>query len=181
MPDALRYEHEQKPAPVKKQIEVSEEMYNALINLSTEISAQNHRSTAMPYFFQVREDEKVYDTGLNGDTLIFLTQDFDKFPLTPEGVIDFCNNHEIEIPADVQDIDQYHEFFDKHKLVISSYSIKDKLSNAFFTARACQEHIKANAYHYTRPTDYLSHTSRNPEMELIYKFLCGITGKEIHK
>ena len=36
-----------------------------------------------------------------------------------------------------------------------------KLENAFFTAKACKEHIKKNSYHYTKPTDFLTSAIRN--------------------
>ena len=42
-----------------KQIEVTDEMYDFLMKLSIEINAQDNRSTAMPYFFQIQTKEQV--------------------------------------------------------------------------------------------------------------------------
>ena len=42
-----------------KTINVSDEMYEFLINLSEEINKQDNRSTAMPYFFQIQTSEEV--------------------------------------------------------------------------------------------------------------------------
>ena len=53
--------------------------------------------------------------------------------------------------------------------------------NAFLTAKGCKDHIEKNSYHYNDPIDYLNCAWRNPEMELISKFLCGLVGKEPHK
>ena len=52
--------------------------------------------------------------------------------------------------------------------------------NCFLTAKACQEHIKSNNYHYNEPTDYLDYAWRNPEMELVSEFLCGLIGKKMY-
>jgi len=42
-----------------KTIEVTDEMYKFLMNLSNELNIQNHRLTAMPYFFQIQTQEQV--------------------------------------------------------------------------------------------------------------------------
>ena len=42
-----------------KTIEVTEEMYDFLINLSNELTTQDHRGTAMPYIFQIQTEETV--------------------------------------------------------------------------------------------------------------------------
>lgn len=92
-----------------KTIEVTDEMYKFLEELSTELNTQNHRCTAMPYFFQVQT------------------------------------------------------------------------KNAFLTEKACKEHIKLNKHHYNEPADYLMHAFRNPELEKLMEFICGITKGKLHK
>lgn len=42
-----------------KTIEVSDETYKFLMDLSKELTTQNHRGTAMPYFFQIKTQEAV--------------------------------------------------------------------------------------------------------------------------
>ena len=42
-----------------KIIEIEDEMYEFLMNLSKELNTQDHRGTAMPYFFQIQTKEKV--------------------------------------------------------------------------------------------------------------------------
>ena len=41
-----------------KTIEVTDKMYEKLIELSKEINNQDNRATRMPYFFQIQTDEK---------------------------------------------------------------------------------------------------------------------------
>lgn len=42
-----------------KTIQVSDEIYDFLMNLSKEIKTQDNRATRMPYFYQVQEDREV--------------------------------------------------------------------------------------------------------------------------
>ena len=57
---------------------------------------------------------------------------------------------------------------------------EDRYQNTFFTAKACQEHIDSNDYHYKSPDVFLNHAWRNPEMELIATFLCELSGGKLH-
>jgi hypothetical protein len=42
-----------------KTINISDEMYEKLMDISKELNTQNHRSTSMPYIIQVRDFKKV--------------------------------------------------------------------------------------------------------------------------
>jgi ABC-type ATPase with predicted acetyltransferase domain len=167
-----------------KNIEVTDEMYNFLIELSSEINTQDNRATAMPYFFQIQTKEEVAvpeDCGIEAW---------------------YCDGSKIETEKEIiQVIYDYHEGDRKYtKKFIKSmdswereeemkaagwqpvnYDYKDKYENAFLTAKACKEHIRLNHYHYNQPVDYLSHAFRNPELEKVYEFLCGLTNKPMHK
>ena len=59
-----------------------------------------------------------------------------------------------------------------------SYQVttEQRYQNTFFTAKACDEHIRLNHYHYKSPVCYLNHAWRNPEMDLVSKFLCELSG-----
>jgi hypothetical protein len=53
-----------------------------------------------------------------------------------------------------------------------SYDYKEIYKNAFFTAKACDDHIRRNAHHYSeKACSYGASAWRNPEIELIHKFL----------
>lgn len=47
----------------------------------------------------------------------------------------------------------------------------DLQAGVFFTAKACQEHIDANHYHYNEPVVYGIGSWRNPEMQAVQKHL----------
>lgn len=58
------------------------------------------------------------------------------------------------------------------------YCIKQEFdlnAGVFFTAKACQEHIDANKYHYDNPVVYGIGCWRNPEMIEVIKFMREIS------
>lgn len=178
-----------------KTIEVSDEMYNQLIALATEMTTQDPRCTRMPHMFQIQTRYKVYDWGLNGDTKCYINGETEIE--TCEELIDLLKDYDIEYPSDIEKMwednwwssdDEKFEGKDLNEFIGEvlpdlkecSYSWNYKYENTFFTAKACKEHIESNHYHYNDPKDYLNHAWRNPEMELVTKFLCGLVGKEMH-
>lgn len=46
--------------------------------------------------------------------------------------------------------------------------------NIFFTAKACDEHIRLNKHHYSNPKSFGISAWRNPEMEAVIKHLKDI-------
>ena len=161
-----------------KTIEVSDEMYDSLVELSKELNTQSSRSTRMPYFFQIQTNEKV---------------------AVPEGCGTECwhsDGSDIETDDEINEvICEYSDisieeaakmdFVNKEKILEDAgwrrvnYSYEHRYQNAFFTERACKRHIQKNAYHYDEPVDYLSYATRNPELELVMKFLCELTGGKL--
>ena len=76
-----------------KTIEVSDEMYDKLIELATEMTTQDPRGTRMPHMFQIRDWKKVYDAELNGDVSIFLDRGYGIEIETVEELIDYLKSH----------------------------------------------------------------------------------------
>ena len=173
-----------------KTIEVSDEMYDKLIELATEMTTQDPRGTRMPHMFQIRDWKKVYDAELNGDVSIFLDRGYGIEIETVEELIDYLTENEIEFNEDeirdmwVNDkdfglpdwIDDYTPDLQQH-----SYSLEPEYTNCFLTAKAAQEHLDKNYYHYHKDADvYLKHACRNSEADTISTFLCGLVGKDIY-
>jgi len=173
-----------------KTIEVSDEMYDKLIELATEMTTQDPRGTRMPHMFQIRDWKKVYDAELNGDVSIFLDRGYGIEIETEEELIDYLTENEIEFNEDeirdmwVNDknfglldwIDDYAPDLQQH-----SYSLEPTYTNCFLTAKAAQEHLDKNYYHYHKDADvYLNHAWRNSEADTISTFLCGLVGKGLH-
>jgi hypothetical protein len=173
-----------------KTIEVSDEMYDKLIELATEMTTQDPRGTRMPHMFQIRDWKKVYDAELNGDVSIFLDRGYGIEIETVEELIDYLTENEIEFNEDeirdmwVNDkdfglsdwIDDYAPDLQQH-----SYSLEPEYTNCFLTAKAAREHLDKNYYHYHKDADvYLKHAWRNSEADIISTFLCGLVGKDIY-
>lgn len=58
-----------------KTITVTDEMYDFLMQLSKEINTQDNRSTKMPYFFQIEDEEEILQPDGFGDPIWVLNSD----------------------------------------------------------------------------------------------------------
>lgn len=177
-----------------KTIELSDEMYAKLIELATEMTTQDPRGTRMPHIFQIRDWKKVYDADLNGDVHIILDRGNGIEIETYDQLIDYLNDFEIEFVED--EIKEMWENRAEYSwqsdlvdwlqervsdIVEHSYSLVPEYTNSFFTAKAAQEHLDKNHYHYHKNADvYLNHAWRNPEAELVSTFLCELVDKELY-
>ena len=165
-----------------KTIQVTDEMHDFLMDLSHELNAQDHRGTRMPYFFQVQTQEQI---------------------AVPEGCGTEawnCDGSLIETEEEIKNavyewkewdedcLDEY-EMLDEYdiELILKSagyskvnYDYKSNLENAFLTSKACDEHISVNKHNLKSPVNYLSGSFRNPELEMVMKFLCELTGGILH-
>jgi tRNA G26 N,N-dimethylase Trm1 len=163
-----------------KTIELSNEMYEKLVALSNEMNSQDHRGTAMPYFFQVMETKKIYGVDGDYDTDGYVWVKDGTTQNTVESMIEALENDEVEFDKENATESFLENLMEENGYVKGYYRNEEVYSNAFFSEKSCKEHIQANKYHYESPVDYLSHAFRNPDMELISKFLCELTGGKIH-
>lgn len=158
-------------------LEINDQLYSRLVELAEEIQSQDSHCTGSPYLFQIKTDVKLWDTGLNAEHLVLLTEDCEELgPFNRQTIVEFCEGREIELPDWIDNADQYNEFYhldwiNAHDLRMVSYSVGSKLENGFLTEKACKQHIKMNHYHYANPRPYVTHSFRNPEMELLFTFL----------
>ena len=173
-----------------KTIELSDEMYDKLMELATEMTTQDPRGTRMPRMFQIRDWKKVYDAELNGDIHILLDRGNAIEIETVEQLIDYLNESELEFNEDeIRELwtDDRNfglaDWVDDHApdLQQYSYSLVPEYTNCFLTAKAAQAHLDSNHYHYHKNADvYLNHAWRNREADMVSTFLCGLIGKEMH-
>jgi len=164
-----------------KTIEVSEEMYDFLMLLSKEVNNQNHRATAMPYIFQVETQEEVIAVEGNGNE-VWISEDSDSRLDTEEEITNRISEYkEIEIsevPTDWLERETILEKMGYRKIYLETKAV---YQNAFFTEKACKEHIERTKHHYRDPQCFLSYATRNPELEMIYTFIAELTGGKIYK
>lgn len=169
-----------------KKIEVSDEMYNFLMELSNELNTQNHRATAMPYFFQIQTKEEV--PAADGCGIEAWYQDGSKIEDDDEikEVVFEYKDWDLDCEDDCIIFGELYDYEIEEIMVQAgwrkiNYDTENVYKNAFLTEKACREHIAANNYHYCEPVDYLSHSFRNPELEMVMKFLCELTKGKLHK
>jgi hypothetical protein len=190
--------------PRKQVIGVDKETYSNLMELSKEMNTQDHLCTAMPYFFQVQhlkevpcyegQGTEVWADGDGGD--LRTNEEIEEF--IGNCIYDDFENHfqDISFKDDFEEedripyidihINKMHEW-DKEAFLekqgYAKYNVRDEkfYSKAFFTAKACNEHIQSNKHHYREPAPYLMGNYRSYEMEIVMKFLCELSGGELHK
>lgn len=192
---------------VKVELEMTGEMYLALMELSKEMNSQDHRSTRMPYFFQVQHLKEVACYEGQG-TEIWANQDENELRTEEEINEEVGNIIDADFMAYFKDVerwkvnpetnDEYKQTYigehiadmdhsDKEELLEANeyqkYNVEDVkvYSKCFFTAKACKQHIENNKHHYREPVSYLMGNSRSPEIELIQQFLCELSGGKLHK
>lgn len=169
-----------------KNIKVSDEMHKFLMDLSHELNTQDHRCTATPYFFQIQETKEIPTGDGLGESVwvcdgeIHLRTDED----IKEAIFEY-KEWDFESEEDCKKFDDLHEY-EIEEILENNYrkydiTTEDVYTNAFLTEKACKKHISANSHHYNQPQDFLTHAFRNPELEKLFEFLCGLTGQKPHK
>lgn len=172
-----------------KTITISDDMYEKLIELATEMTTQDPRCTRMPHIFQIRDWKRVYDWNLNGDIPCWVHSDGDFTVIeTLQDLREHLEYHNIEEPENLDEL--WEDKFELQDwiednvkdLAECSYSMEPVYINSFLTAKAAQEHLDSNNYHYHRDADvYLNYAWRNPEAELVSEFLCSLVNKSLYK
>jgi hypothetical protein len=152
------------------------------------MTTQDPWGTRMPHMFQIRDWKKVYDWNMNGDTHIWV-DDYENEIETIEEFKEYLEDNGYNVPENVEELwndDDWGNMGDflydnNIDLERCSYSLEPFYVNSFLTAKAAQEHLDKNYYHYHKDADvYLNHSWRNPEAELISTFLCNLVGKDLH-
>ena len=181
-----------------KTIKVTDEMYEALMAISKEMNSQDHQSTRMPYLFHIAE-EVLEPTCEGCGTPVWVHIDGDKLR-TENEIIEYIAEYKFwedddfmpDAPDDVRildstakatemyESDEYETYLESEDFTLYNEEPRTRYSNGFFTEKACQEHIARNNYHYHNASACLIDAFRNPEMETVSKFLCEISGGEIH-
>src|SRR5882672_2352472 len=141
----------------------------SIADIGREMASQNNRSTQSP-MFAIMTDRKVYMPPANGYDL----ERERKEETEPAALCGSCADiYEVgeNPPEDCTDCED--EAFDYFKY---EEHLEVELAGTFFTAKACQDHIDANSYHYHNPRVYGISSWRNPEMFAVQKHLIGLGG-----
>lgn len=129
-------------------------------DIGVEMAAQSNRHTQFP-MFAIQVDVKRYVDSRMG---------YDGSERSEDGICDICADLDDERPTECDDCEWVY------------YQIEQQFElepGIFFTAKACQEHIDANHYHYSNPKVYGVGAWRNPELQAVQQHLLALAGKEI--
>jgi hypothetical protein len=143
-----------------------------LEEIGKEMAVQKNRATQFPLFIIMADVERAVPDGCGESKR--------KDPDTWDSSMQLCDSCEkihneggAELPDYCDECDP--DFF--WNCEVSQEP--DLRAGVFFTAKACQEHIIENHYHYTNPQVYGIGAWRNPEMQQIMLHLIEKAGKEV--
>lgn len=164
-----------------KTIKVTDEMYEFLVNLSNELNSQDHRGTRMPYFFQIQTKEQIAVPEGHGTEAWHLDGEL----IETKEEIEQAVNEFKEWDGHTTRFNHLQDYEVEEILESAGYSkvnydYRANLENSFLTSKACDNHIKTNKHNLKSPINYLSGAHRNPELEMVMRFLCELTGGKLH-
>lgn len=164
-----------------KTIEIPKNMYDNLIVLAKEYATQNNRGTANPVYFSIESTISIpafqgcgdyTEYRLDSETAITCLKDIESYLYDDNELINEEMNADYNKLKDINEdigtlgfaifMEEYLPDFEE-----ISYSYDKVYDNCFLTAKACEEHIHKNHYHYNEPKSYAKYGWRNPELELI--------------
>lgn len=127
-----------------------------------EMSVQDHRSTQFPLFVVMEDYEQIVPWGYGNQR----RREGDE--LDSQNLCDKCK----ELWLADEDLPETCEECDEEAFVTVEIQERPNLmAGVFFTAKACEDHIKANGYHYNNPRSYGISAWRNEEMQEVMKHL----------
>lgn len=158
-----------------KTIQVTDEQYDFLRNLSKELKTQDNRITANPVFC-VYEKKIVFVPDDCGDHInwfdnegsILSKKDIKKI------IKEYLKDNKDSSILDEEDILEELEYRK------ASYNIEDvKVSGqSYFTEKAAQKHIDQNHYHYKEPFVFAESAWRNYEFQKLREIILNLTNNE---
>ncbi len=155
-------------------VHIPDELFKKLHCIANGMAMQGNRGTASPFFYQVREQERIYgfDPRWDYDGKVLIPSDGGQSIETSRDEmimelqvlgedIDFSKRTDDDLKSILIDGYDYEEGFFRNQHVFT---------NAFLTEKACKEHITRNIHHYTKPVDYLQYANDNSEMMTVIEF-----------
>lgn len=145
-----------------------------LTTLANTLKTQDRAGTAKPVIYQIleRKQDVGYEEafadgmalGLGNDGVGFYDDDVD-------GAKRFLIEHydvDAGMLSDLHTLQDVADWCERHDIpaVYTGYRDSETFHGFFLTHAALQEHMQANAYHYTHPVSYAHYAGfRNPELE----------------
>ena len=167
-----------------KTIQIPDEMYDHLIQLSTEMNTQDPRGTAGPHIFQiiVPDSELCVDGSEefsiwldDGSEEAFRTEHDDFLTCAIEYIKEHFDEDDYE-GTDIEDEGEVEAFLLDNDMTVLPARKTERMKGFFLTHESAKRHWEANKHHYPDVfSDYLDHCWRDPDMEVVQEFLCSLT------
>lgn len=151
-----------------------------LKDLGTELKTQDNRCTAKPLIFQIREEKNIVgmDLDYSDDTVLLIGDEYHEFYEVEDAIeflldCDYLESDDLE-DEEFNDLAELYEFLDARDMdyiTLTGVSKEDSFKEFFLTAKACDNHIKMNHYHYKKPDSYAKHAWRSPELERLLEIV----------
>lgn len=122
--------------------------------MATNYKEQNNRCTAKPYYFTIRERDRVYGVdpahGFD-DSFVWVHNKYYELSYEPD-----------DVPEDFKEDDYARSY----------YMLTDKYTGVFFTEQEADRHLRINRHHYNETAvTYVNHAFRNCDMDtIVYLF-----------
>lgn len=167
----------------ERTINVSNEVYEFLINLSKEIRDQDNRGTAFPYFYQIQQEKEVPVPEGCGDEVWVM--DGEVHLRTEEDIREAVFEYKCWNLDSKSDQDKYLNLtsWEVEEILSVNYrkfdvSIEHSYSNMFLTHKAYLDHVKCNGHNLNNPKSFLFYAYRNSEMSQLIDFILSLTDKK---
>lgn len=158
--------------------------FNLVKATAAEMLTQSNRSTQYPLFV-VQVDEKRYVNYLD-DWEHKERSNYDGVDMADyrKTLCARCRNRydeKGEVPEKClsENINGASECDDEAYFYYNIVDAFDLMAGAFFTAKACDDHIKENHYHYNNGRSYGVGAWRNPEMQAVMRTIIKVDGAEV--
>tara|TARA_R110000765_G_C18778492_1_gene591047 strand:- start:337 stop:804 length:468 start_codon:yes stop_codon:yes gene_type:complete len=154
-----------------KTIEITDEMYDSLMEISNELNTQSHRCTAMPYMIQLIEKEEVAAYNGCGDEIL-VDSDGLEIRSLKEG-LDLIKENDLKVD-EISDWSDLKYELEDHDFRAVEVTENDSLSNFFFTDKGLRDY-------YGKDVNTFLTGVTNPELKTVMTFLCELNGGKLHR
>lgn len=170
-----------------KTIQVTDEQYEFLQELTRKMETQSNRATAWPLFYVYQKNERWVPAAADYDIVKFydnvscstVSEHEDKDGNTWVQIDDKIGTWKCNETGETIDCGEAEDRFDFRIVYIKLEDEPVLGCGPFFTEEAAKAHISSNHYHYHSPFTYADGAWRNYEMQNLMKLLFEVLGKKI--
>lgn len=139
---------------------IPQDLLMSLVDIGKEMNVQDEAMTRLPLWMV---SDMVRRTSVIGGHDGRERREFEATDMCHKCHLRYLDNKELDDDCEECDEELFWHYSEE----------RETLDNAgcFFTMKACQAHIDQNSYHYRDPKPFAVSVWRNPEMEMVMRFL----------